>query len=302
MQLFALLKTLLAVAASTLAMIGPAQATLLARDLDGNNVTDAYFDTDLNITWLRNANAGAGSSFDNGGNATDGLMTWVNAVNWASSYSIGGYDDWRLPTLNPLDSTCSDNFSPGGGFPQMYYGFNCTGSELSHLFVTELGSKANQFVQNQTGDTAEQIANLALFSNMQTHGYWSGTEYAPNADSAWLFYSDSGGQSANEKRSGYFAMAVRDGDVRAAQVPEPESLLLALTALSALALVRRRRGRPSAIQLRPRNLPCTGISASGESSVPRSASGLSLPPRMGEYADHGSARTIKAAFDAFLPP
>lgn len=76
---------------------GTWQTTLQDRDLDGNGTTDAFYDTALNITWLRNANAGAGSSFDDGKSSTDGKMTWVNAVDWAAALSFGGYDDWRLP-------------------------------------------------------------------------------------------------------------------------------------------------------------------------------------------------------------
>jgi hypothetical protein len=36
-------------------MVTPAQAGLQARDLDGNGITDAFYDTTLNITWLRDA-------------------------------------------------------------------------------------------------------------------------------------------------------------------------------------------------------------------------------------------------------
>ena len=43
------------------------------------------YDDVLNITWLQDANLGAGSSFDDGGSTTDGLMNWQNAVDWAIS-------------------------------------------------------------------------------------------------------------------------------------------------------------------------------------------------------------------------
>jgi hypothetical protein len=60
---------------------GPWETKLQARDIGGNPVAlDAagavffYYDTALNITWLRNWNASAGSSFDNGSSTTDGRM------------------------------------------------------------------------------------------------------------------------------------------------------------------------------------------------------------------------------------
>lgn len=37
---------------------------------------------------------------------------------------------------------------------------------------------AHESVLNQVGDTPWQIVNLALFSNVQSSAYWSGTEYA----------------------------------------------------------------------------------------------------------------------------
>ena len=51
---------------------GAAHATLMAGDLNGDTVTDAYYDTVLDITWLKNANYAAieldslGGYFDRG--------------------------------------------------------------------------------------------------------------------------------------------------------------------------------------------------------------------------------------------
>jgi hypothetical protein len=170
-------------------------------------------------------------------------MTWAAANAWIASLNTSnyaGHNDWRLPTLNPADTSCSFNFNPGGGFPTQYYGYGCTGGELSGLFVTDLGDKANEFVLNQVGDTAEQIANLALFSNVQSSTYWSGTEYAPNPNGAWYFSTFFGFQHYAGKVGVLYAVAVRPGDV-AASVPEPQSLGLVMLAMSAGLLATKRR-------------------------------------------------------------
>ena len=106
--------------------------------------------------------------------------------------------------------------------------------------VTDLGNKAYESVLNQVGDTAEQIANLALFSNVQSFDYWSGTDYAPYPDFAWYFLTDEGNQFFFPKIFAKYAVAVRPGDV-AAPVPEPQTLALALLALGATVVARRRR-------------------------------------------------------------
>ena len=216
------MKTLkkLAAAAALVALSGAAQAALV--DRGGGMI----YDTTRNITWLANMN-------------TNGLMTWAAATTWANNLVHGGFDDWRLPTLNPADTTCSLILTPPG-FPTQYNGTGCTGGELSGLLVTDLGNKAYESVLNQVGDTAEQIANLALFSNVQSFDYWSGTDYAPYPDFAWYFLTNEGNQFFFPKIFAKYAVAVRLGDV-AASVPEPQTLALVLLALGATVVARRRR-------------------------------------------------------------
>lgn len=188
-----------AAGASALLIAGAAQAALQDRDLDGDTVVDAFYDTDLDITWLRNADV-------------NGLMGWWTAVAWADGYSFAGYEDWRLPTSD----TCAE--------------YNCTGSEMGHLWYLELG--------NPAGGPPN---NLGSFQNWQYDRYWSGTEYAPIPGYAWGFYTYYGLQFATSKGFAYYAMAVRDGDV--AVVPEPATYVLVLAGLTGLALARRRRPR-----------------------------------------------------------
>jgi hypothetical protein len=224
-------------AAAMVAIAGAADAVLVSR-AGGTMI----YDTTRNITWLADMNYAQTSGHTGTGVNANGRMTWDAATAWANDLVYGGYSDWRLPTLNPLDTSCSLNSNPGGGFPQQYYGYNCTGGELSGLFVTDLGNKANESVLNQAGDTSEQIANLALFSNVQSDVYWSGTEYSPPPGGAWTFRTVDGFQGTYAKFETLYAVAVRPGDVTAS-VPEPQTLALALLALGATGVARRRRSR-----------------------------------------------------------
>lgn len=234
MNIRRILSALLA-AAAALIMVTPAQAALQGRDLDGDSVTDAFYDTTLNITWLRNANV-------------NGLMIWDSAVAWAAGYSIGGYSGWRLPTL--LDTGASGcNYSNAGGTDCGYNVQTSSGStvysEMASLWYNTLGNKA--FCDPATSTTTSTcgpqtgwgLTNTGDFLNLQSYGYWSGLEYAPSTDNAWLFNTYNGAQGANYKYLQFHALAVRPGDVLVSQVPEPASLLLALTALAGLVVARR---------------------------------------------------------------
>ncbi|AOF83590.1 PEP-CTERM -sorting domain protein [Methyloversatilis sp. RAC08] len=234
-------------AAAMVALSGVAQAALI--DRGGGMI----YDSTRNITWLADMNYALSSGYA-GANAgstgsnqilTNGRMGWDAAVAWAGQLVYGGFSDWRLPMLNPADTSCDNSFDPGGSFSIVYFGFNCTGGELSGLFVTDLGNKPRESVLNQEGDTAVQIANLALFENedgeqtVQPFGYWSGTADALDSGRAWIF-GPSSFQGVTEKSNALRAVAVRPGDV-ATSVPEPQTLALVLLALGAKVVARRKQ-------------------------------------------------------------
>lgn len=246
--------------AMLLSVAAVSQAALQARDLNGDAMTDAYYDTELNITWLRDWNAGAGSSWDNGGSTTDGRMTWDNAKAWAENLSFGGYTDWRLPTMVDTGSS-GCNWSYAGGTDCGYNVQTKTGStvysEMAHLYYVTLGSEgycpagdADCNLAPDSGWTADPQADYAAanggtrpFQNMQSDVYWSGLEYvSPTSGYAWVFSFNDGYQYYGNRHIEFYAVAVRPGDV-AASVPEPQALALMLLGLTAVGVARRRRPR-----------------------------------------------------------
>ncbi|MHB1083301.1 MAG: PEP-CTERM sorting domain-containing protein [Thiobacillus sp.] len=220
---------------------GAAHAALEGRDLDGDLATfEAYYDTDLDITWLADANYAKTSGYD-----TDGLMTWAAADTWAAQLSftdgVNVYDDWRLPTITDT-GTSGCNYANSG--TDCGYNVDPASSEMAHLYFTELG---NLSYYTTTGavigyaggsNPNSTLDNVGPFTNFQSYHYWSGTEYAPNTFYAWYFYTGSGYQSYGH--GSFYALAVRPGDVAA--VPEAETYALMLAGLGLIGWRARRRG------------------------------------------------------------
>jgi hypothetical protein len=233
-----------------------AQAALQARDLNGDTVTDAYYDTVLDITWLRDWNYARTSGYD-----SDGLMNWSTANAWAQNLSFGGYADWRLPTMVDTGTVGCDWSFAGGtdcGYNVQTIGGSTVYSEVAHLYYVTLGSEGFCLAGNAScsvngaaagwdfdpqTDYAAASSGTWPFANMQAHVYWSGLEYLSSSSGyAWIFNTGYGNQGADDKRAAFYAVAVRPGDVAAA-VPEPQALALTLLALGVAGAARRRRRR-----------------------------------------------------------
>ncbi len=225
---------------------GTWESTLFARDLDGDLSTiEAYYDSVLNITWLADANVGAGSSFDNGSSPVDGSMTWNNAMNWVASLDFNGINGWRLPTLSSVtggtfDTNFSNNASTdfGTAGSQGWIDVNGTPvSELGHMFYVTLGNLGGCVPDSDvtgasfclTPSVPFGLSNTATFSNLGNYQlYWSDTLQTSNT--AWLFSSYDGVQSFENINAEFGAWAVHDGDVGvsvgAAVIPIPGALWL----------------------------------------------------------------------------
>lgn len=198
----------------------------------GGTDFQAYYDTDLDITWLANANLAASNNFG----VTSGIiltgsaagqMNWAASQNWLAGMNTAsylGYNDWRLPATLYPDTSCSGTGS---------FGQNCTGSELGHLFYLELGGTAGSSILASTDP------DLAKFQNLHAANYWSTdiTYTAPTTD-AFVFQFASGGQLGIAKTSTEYVWAVRTGDV---VVPLPAAAGLFGAGLLGLSGIARRK-------------------------------------------------------------
>ena len=178
-------------------------------------------DTDLNITWLADANLAATETFGVSGINANGTMTWNTAQSWIGAMNASnylGFNDWRLPTsLSPVGSSCT--------------GYLCSGSEMGHLYYFEGGLNGQSIASSS-------ILN-EYFTGMQSDNYWN-YEYAPLLDSAWSFSGANGWQNVYPSTNEYFAWAVRSGEVVSA-VPEPQTYGMLLTGLAVIGFTMNRR-------------------------------------------------------------
>jgi hypothetical protein len=242
-----------------LSLSGAAQAAL--HDRGGGLI----YDDVLNVTWLQNANYGAGSSYDNGSNTTDGLMKWGNAVAWADTLVFHDsvrnvdYSDWRLPTM--VDTgTPGLNWANSGtdtGYNVQTVSGGTVYSELAHMYFNNLGltsrySPAGDYqpdfgifgngTTNGVDLNSPAQNDVGLIQNLGPFLFWTGLEYAPNSNAAWVFRSDYGIQNAYYKNENHgYAWAVRDGDVAA--VPEADTWAMLLAGLGLVGVATRRRCR-----------------------------------------------------------
>ena len=189
---------ILLISAVLLSASGAVQAALFDR---GGGL---IYDDDLNVTWLANANYGAGSVYDDLASSTDGRMSWANAVSWAANLSYYDsvrnvtYTDWRLPVnINILSSV----------------------TEIDHLLYTELGGNAwNSILTTHN-------ANYFLFQNIQDDVYWSNTSNIACLGFGTHYSCSAGTAHPYNESIGLYAWAVRPGDVAAVPVPAAAWLL-----------------------------------------------------------------------------
>ena len=231
---------------------GTWETTLQPRDLNGDRVADAFYDTALNITWLRNGNMNQD-------------MTWADAKAWASNLVVGGIGGWRLPTMVDTGPPGCDNSNAGG--TDCGVNVQPDSGEMAHLYYVTLGN-LGECTPGDSVCTVKQagygLANSGDFKNLQACCYWTDVIDVTDTRQAWMFNNRAGKQAPLQVSNKAYAIAVLAGDVAA--VPEPQTHALLLLGLGTLVLacqtppplnaVSAQRGAP--IVWRASGLCCAG--------------------------------------------
>lgn len=121
-------------------------------------------DTKTGLMWMQNAAiAGRG-------------MSWGEAMAWVRGINIGGFKDWRLPTVNELGTMAKAGKAGEFGMNSLPMWFNANG-----------------------------------FSNVQAIFYWSSTTYADDTAAAWCVLMRDGSVNWFGKNAGFYVWPVRSG-------------------------------------------------------------------------------------------
>jgi hypothetical protein len=204
------------------------------------------YDTVLDITWLQDTNYALTNGDD------DGRMTWTEANAWAAGLSYYDvvrdvtYDDWRLPTMSPIDgnsfnTTISNDGTTDLGFARTTTDGSDGGwrdssgtpvSELGYMYYVNLGNfgKCDPDLPGCTTTTRNWGLNytgpFTNFSHITIESilgrYATSTDFFNEIDAglsgdySFNFNITNGEQVLKRKDTGFgnlAAWAVRDGDV-----------------------------------------------------------------------------------------
>lgn len=181
-----------------------------------------FYDTVLNVTWL---------------DLSVSDVNWQQAKEWADTLTHAGLTDWRLPSVSPINGTAFHYEESVDGSTDWSYNITSQMSELAHLYYVTLGN--NGAYDNQGNYIDGTLSQTSPLQQLQVGLYWSGTDYAPDAQNfAWSFLTDLGLQTDALKTSSGYAIAVHDGDV--APVPLPATVWLFGSILGGFVGLRRK--------------------------------------------------------------
>jgi hypothetical protein len=176
--------------------------TLQPRDIDGDGVVDAYYDTDLDITWAATP-------------TMSGKNNWNTSMDWVATLSIKGVTGWHLPKFNDPLALC--NYSDTGGTNCGYKPDPST-SDMAHMFYVTLGNIGSP-------DAGYGLVNTGPFTAFDDFVYWTRTKYNDPTGEVWSFQMKEGRQQRHKHKFGFYGWPVHDGDVphKNQALPSPAS-------------------------------------------------------------------------------
>ncbi len=166
----------------TLLFGNAANATLIDR---GGGL---IYDTDLDVTWLQDANYARTSGHD-----TDGRMNWYDAKSWVDNLLYQdvvrgvSWDDWRLPKALPVNDVFYTYVQGYDGSKD--WGFNIsapgslydgsTNNEMAYMYYNNMNN-LGWYDLSGNHRSIYGLQNAGPFNNIQATYYWSGDKYTPN--------------------------------------------------------------------------------------------------------------------------
>jgi hypothetical protein len=227
-----------------------AQAALINRE------QGMIYDDVLNVTWLQDANYAITSGYTQEHGFTDNEMTWTEANTWATELTFGGYSDWRLPSVTPVNGSSFDSSFTFDGSSDNSYNIAGTNSEMASMYYANLNNAGFFDTSGNTTGCSVQgdaicLTETSFFTNLLPSDqsiYWTSTEDTTFTSNAWGFNMAIGQQFSFDKNRGLFnTWAVRTGDISLpslspiSEVPIPSVVWLFGSALAGLLSIRKNR-------------------------------------------------------------
>lgn len=241
--------------ASALSLVSTLANSALVSRLGGL----AVYDTDLDITWIANANLLSTETFglpvgtnlgphpSDSDNLSSGMISslradWVGALHWIDAMNAAnylGFNDWRLPDAGLPDAGCTSDqagTTPSGDST----GYNCAGGEFGHLYYTELGVPAGSWIAGANADPSvslfDQQGNPGI-STFLGFPYWTSSESGAGLA---MYFNPTNGRAVSDNKSFFRqVIAVRSGDVGV--VPIPAAVWLFASGFLGLVGLSRRK-------------------------------------------------------------
>lgn len=169
----------------------PAKATLIdGRYRDNGNGT--ITDTKTNLTWMRCSLWQQWTGSTCAGVASG--MNWNDALRTVMSYSYADHSDWRVPTVDELDTLVQcpagrkPSARPSGLFPDIHRRRECHGYEFNNPTI-----------------------NINAFPNTTARLFWSSSPDPGSSNHAWYVNFGDGSVFVGSKGNSYLVRLVRAG-------------------------------------------------------------------------------------------